>query len=327
MIFVALVQKTLRLTLELVFGTNGLLDCMKRKSAYTSGLYYVHASVLLFGLVGLFAELLPLPPTVIVLGRVSFAALALWLGLRWQGLSLQLTERRHYGYFFLLGALLAAHWVALFAAIQYASVAVGLLTFATFPVFTTLLEPLFYKTKPKGQDLLLALLTLLGVALVLPTWDWQAPSTTGVLLGIFSGASFALLSILNRRWVADYSPWVIAWYQDASAALLLLPFLLGQSLVLTPRDWGLLLLLGVVFTALAHGWFIRGLQTVSAQTASLIASLEPVYGIVAAALLLGEWPTARTLLGGGLILLVTTYATWAARRKTANFPTSNQLSE
>lgn len=291
---------------------------MKNQQNRSSGLYYIHASVLLFGLVGLFAELLPLSSTAIVQGRVTFAAIALWIGLRWRGASVRLLERKHYGYFFLLGGLLALHWVALFASIQQSSVAIGLLTFSTFPVFTTLLEPLLQATRLHPKDLLYAFLTLLGVALVLPSWNWQDPNTLGVLLGVFSGASFALLSILNRHWVAQYSPWVIAWYQDVSAALLLWPWLIGQSFVLTGKEWSLLVLLGVVFTALAHGWFIQGLKTVPAKTASLIASLEPVYGIFAAAILLGEWPSGRIYIGGALILGVSTYATWRGQQTAKN---------
>ena len=64
----------------------------------------------------------------------------------------------------------------------------------------------------------------------------------------------------------------------------------------------MLLLLGVVFTALAHTLFIRSMRTIKAQQASIIISLEPVYGIVLAALLLSEIPTVRMLIGGGLIL-------------------------
>ena len=51
------------------------------------------------------------------------------------------------------------------------------------------------------------------------------------------------------------------------------------------------------------------MRGVSAQTASLIASLEPVYGILLALAFLGEVPAGRTVLGGliilGAVLLVT----------------------
>ncbi len=46
-----------------------------------------------------------------------------------------------------------------------------------------------------------------------------------------------------------------------------------------------------------------------AQKASIIASLEPVYGIVAAILLLGAIPTLRVVIGGGIILGAAFYAT------------------
>jgi drug/metabolite transporter (DMT)-like permease len=41
---------------------------------------------------------------------------------------------------------------------------------------------------------------------------------------------------------------------------------------------------------------------VSAHTASVVAALEPVYGIALAVLLLGEVPSPRTLLGASLIV-------------------------
>ena len=64
----------------------------------------------------------------------------------------------------------------------------------------------------------------------------------------------------------------------------------------------LLLVLGVTCTGLAHTLFISSMQRLSAHTASVVAALEPVYGIALAALLLHEIPTWRTLAGGTLIV-------------------------
>jgi drug/metabolite transporter (DMT)-like permease len=61
-------------------------------------------------------------------------------------------------------------------------------------------------------------------------------------------------------------------------------------------------LLGVFCTALAHALFIRGLEGIRAQVASLLAALEPVYGIVFALVFLGEVPAWRTVAGGAVIL-------------------------
>jgi drug/metabolite transporter (DMT)-like permease len=72
---------------------------------------------------------------------------------------------------------------------------------------------------------------------------------------------------------------------------------------------GLLAFLGVVCTALSHALFIRGLNiSVRAQLASVIACLEPVYGIVFAYFLLHEIPSIHTLAGGAVILMSTLVA-------------------
>ena len=70
---------------------------------------------------------------------------------------------------------------------------------------------------------------------------------------------------------------------------------------LTGQDLLLLVILGVVFTALGQGLVVASLQQLRAQTASVIFGLEPVYGILLAWLLLGEIPAPRTLVGGVLI--------------------------
>ena len=53
-----------------------------------------------------------------------------------------------------LGALLSAHWMTFFKAIQVSTVAIGLLAFASFPVFVTLFEPIFFKERWRAVDML-----------------------------------------------------------------------------------------------------------------------------------------------------------------------------
>ena len=280
------------------------------KDLAASGLLQIHVADLLFGLAGLFGKYIALPAPLITLGRVLFAALSLGIILVATGRTFRLRTRRDGVLLPLTGVVLAVHWTAFFQSIQLSTVAVGLVSFATFPVFVTFMEPLVTRQRMQVIDLLLALLTLLGVALVVPSFELADNTTQGVLWGLLGAASFAVLSLLNRHYAQRYSSLVIAFYQDSLAAAVLLPFLLIDPQPITLRDLLLLALLGIVFTALTHTLFIQGLTVVRAYTASIIASLEPVYGIVFAALLLAEIPTWRTLLGGAVILLVVTYASW-----------------
>jgi drug/metabolite transporter (DMT)-like permease len=277
--------------------------------ATSKHLAQIHAAVFLFGLAGLFGKLVALPAAIIVLGRVFFGAISLYVLLKWMGRRLRLESGRAYGMLAVLGVILAIHWLTFFQSIQVSTVAVGLLTYSAFPVFTAFLEPVFFKERLASRDVVLALITFAGVALVIPEFKLENKVTQGVLWGIASGLAFAFLAILNRKYVRTYSSLALAYYQDLAATVVLLPFLFILQPVFTTESIALLVLLGVVFTAFSHSLFIDGLKSVPAKTASIIASLEPVYGIAAAALLLHEFPEWRVLLGGGIILAATAYVT------------------
>jgi drug/metabolite transporter (DMT)-like permease len=266
-------------------------------------LFEIHLAVLLFGLAGLFGKWLTLSPIIIVLGRVSFASVTLGLFLRFTGQKLKIYPRKNYFYFLLLGLILSVHWVSFFKSIQASTVAVGLLSFSTYPVFTTFLEPLLLKEKISRLNIFFSLFCLTGISLIVPRFDLNNATFVGVLWGIFSGLTFSLLTILNRKLTQHLSSLLLAFCQDFFAALILLPsyFILKPSL--SSQDLLLLIVLGVICTAASHTLFIQGMKQVKAQTASIIHFLEPVYGIIFAFLFLREIPSLRTILGGAIILL------------------------
>ncbi|MBC8486864.1 MAG: EamA family transporter [Bacteroidetes bacterium] len=287
---------------------------MKQK---TKNLIEIHLAVFLFGLAGLFGKLLSLPPTIIVLGRVLFASISLLLIIFYFKENLKLKNKNDYFYLALLGVILAIHWATFFKSIQVSTVAIGLLTFSTFPVFVTFLEPIFFKEKLKSRNILIAIITLIGVALVIPKFDISDNATLGVVWGVISGFTFAILSILNKKYVKNYSSLVIAFYQDATATIALLPFLLLTAVTFTTKDILLLILLGVIFTGVSHSLFIKGLANIKAHTASIIASLEPVYGIIFAIFIVNEVPTLRVILGGIIILGATFFVTISSHTEPA----------
>ena len=271
------------------------------------GLVSANVAVLLFGLAGVLGKLSLLPAPLIVFGRSFFAGLVL-LAVCWlRHISLRPKQSRD-GYLLLgQGVLLALHWTAFFQAINVSNVAIGLLSFSSFPLFTAILEPLLLHQRPSRIQIVAALLILPGIFLLVPSFTLQNQTTLGVMWGVLSGASFALLSVTNRWLGRTYSSLMISLYQDGIAAIVLLPifFFTATGSFWTPHALLILLILGVVCTALAHTLFIASMRDITAQTASLLASLEPVWGIIFGIVLLGAIPTARTLLGGAIIISAT----------------------
>jgi drug/metabolite transporter (DMT)-like permease len=103
---------------------------------------------------------------------------------------------------------------------------------------------------------------------------------------------------------------VIAFYQNGSAALVLIPFFFGYQLEIGIKDYLYLSFLGLVCTALSHTLFIGSLKEIRTQFASVIAGLEPVYGSIFAFLILKEIPEIRILMGGSLIVGSVLIGTW-----------------
>ena len=273
------------------------------------GLLEVHLAVLLQGLAGLFARFVEAPALVLVVGRTVFAAAIIFLIAVITKNSLRTHNRRDQLLLAVSGALLALHWLSFFISIKVSSVAIGLLTYASFPLFVTFLEPIFFAERLRLPDVVFAVAVALGLALVVPRFDLGDRTTVGVLWGILSGFTFAVLSLFNRGFVRRYQPMTVVFHQTLFAALVLLPFTYRLEAVPSGRDILLLVVLGVVCTALAHGMFIRALRVIKASLAGVVAAMEPVYGISLAVVLLGEVPTSRTLMGGSIILATTVLAT------------------
>jgi drug/metabolite transporter (DMT)-like permease len=262
----------------------------------------VHFAVLLFGLAGLFGKWLTFSPVAIVLGRVVLASLALAAALGLLRQTLWARRVKDLALFTVMGIILAVHWAAFFKSIQVSTVAVGLLAYSTFPFFTAFLEPIWLKERMDKRSVILSLVCLAGVFLIIPRLELSNSVVKGVLWGLLSGFSFSLLAIFNRKMTRTYTSLRVAFHQDFFAGVFLAPFVLHSPPTLSGRDILLLAVLGIVCTAGAHTLFINAIKGIGARGASLISTLEPVYGILLAYIFLKEVPSPRTLLGGALIL-------------------------
>ena len=272
-------------------------------SSSSRSLIELHIAVLLFGLSGLFGKLLSLDPSQIVLGRTVIGATTVCIWLIATG---QLRKAFVPGQWLtnlLLGALLSLHWMSFFHAIQVSSVAIGLLAFASFPVFVTLLEPLLFKERWRSLDLLTTIIVVTGLYLVVPLTDSPASALQGLAWGIFSALLFAILSLSNRSRVKKTDTVSLSFLQNTGAALTAILFVTtGAGLEGMTQEIPLLLILGVCCTTLPVMLYLNSLKHIKAQLVSIVICLEPVYGILLAIPLLDEIPSLREVSGGLVII-------------------------
>lgn len=201
------------------------------------------------------------------------------------------------------GFLMAVHWVTYFYALQWSSVAIGMLSLFTYPVITAVLEPLFFSVKYSKTRILLAGMMLLGIYLLVPEFKIENQQFKAVAVGVFSALCYASRNLVLKKSIHKDSGMKMMFYQVLVVTLLLIPFANQHSYEAVIGEWKSLLLLALFTTVLGHSLFLQSLKFFSVTRASLISCAQPLYGIILAAILLHEMPSMKTLMGGCIILL------------------------
>ena len=127
----------------------------------------------------------------------------------------------------------------------------------------------------------------------------------GNFIALTEGIFFVCITISSQK-AAGTNPLgltALANLFTGLAVFLVVPGLWGELAKMSPRDWVLMLILGVVQVGGGYGCFNLGVQKVSAQRASIIALWEMILGPLWVALFLGEYPSPLVLIGFVFILV------------------------
>ncbi len=197
---------------------------------------------------------------------------------------------------------MGGHWISYFYALHYSNVAIGMLSLFTFPVITIFLEPFFFKTSINIRQIGLGFMVLIGVYLLAPTFSLESSYTIGILFGLFSAVLYSVRNLLIKNQIKKYNSSLLMWIQMLVITLFFTPVLAFFEYDFEEIQWLPIVSLALFTTAIGHSLFVKSLNHFTVGTASIIGSIQPIYGIILAMIFLQEYPTYRTLLGGSLIL-------------------------
>ena len=277
----------------------------------TKSLIFIHIAVLLFGFSALFARLIHQSALVITVGRSIFSAGFLLIMVLAARKNLRLNSRRDLIQMIAAGFFFGAHLFGYFQAVQLSTVAIGVITFATLPIFIAFLEPLFFDEKLSPRTVYCAVLMLAGILVTVPWGELEKSSgvVPGLLIGLGATLGYALMSVLNRGLTNKYDTFVIVFYEHLTLGLLSIPVFCLLRPVFSATDLVWLAAAGIVIAAGGHYLFVQGLKRVKVSTAGIIAGLETVYAIMFASLLLREIPSVNEIAGGLVVMSVAAYMT------------------
>lgn len=285
--------------------------------------FKLHLVVLLWGFTAILGKLITLPAPTLVLYRAGLTAAGLLVLLRLRGIPAGLSGRSVLA---LLGTglLIGLHWSLFFLSAKISNVSVCLVALATTSLWTALLEPLMVKgRKAKISEIILSFVVLGAMTGIFGGGFRYWP---GFLVGTGAALAGTLFSILNGRLAGHFHHQVIACYEMLGAALFCAvcvfvpaafwPRQAGLDLVPSWAEVGWLLLLAGFCTVYAYAEYVELLKRLSVFTVSLAVNLEPVYGMILAALIFGEHRVlgGRFYAGAAIILATVVVHPWLERR-------------
>lgn len=267
---------------------------------------YLHIAVFLAGFTGVLGRLISLNESLLVWYRLLFTSLFMSLLFLWQR-SFPVVSYKGIVQIFSVGTIVALHWVTFYGSIKYSNVSVALVCFSTLSFFSAVLEPVINRKRISVAEVLLGLVTILGVYLI---FHFDTRYKNGIVFGIVSAVLASLFTILNKNLLKQYPPKTVTFY-ELTGGFVVLSFILPLYLhafhmqFSLPHgwDWMWLLVLSLLCTVLAFYLSLTALESVSPFTVNLSYNLEPVYGIILAFIIYKENKNLHNSFYAGLMLI------------------------
>lgn len=253
----------------------------------------VHFLVLIWGFTAVLGKLIEIPSVEVVFYRTLISALVLFVWLRTKVQCANLGLMRSGRLLIGTGVIVAAHWILFFLSAEISNVSVCLAGLATCPLWTALVEPIYYKRKVKVFDVSLSLMALMGMLIIFKV---EFQYWLGLVLGITSALLASIFTIINAEFVKKgYNHFVVTFYEMVGAFLVIVVFLpfyhsIQGSINLVPSltDWVWIFILSVLCTVYAYSISVKLMKKISPFVMNLAFNLEPVYGIILALLIFGD---------------------------------------
>ena len=251
----------------------------------------LHTAVLLAGFTGVFGKLITLNQIPLVWFRVLLSTIILFLVVKLFKIE-RLKSTKDVFKIAKVGVLITIHWIFFYGSIKFSNISIGVVCYCLTSFFTAVLEPIINRKRFSAAQLMLSMLTLIGISLI---FHFDSSYQLGIILGVISTIFAALYTIYNERLVKQYDSKLLNFYQMLSGTIVLgfgLPIFYylfpTERFIPSFSDGVYLILLALLCTVGLYVLFAESLKKLSAFTVNLSFNLEPIYSIIIAFLFFNE---------------------------------------
>lgn len=258
---------------------------------------HFHVIVFIWGFTAVLGALISLDAVPLVWYRMLLASGFILLWIWWKKKNLKVSPKKLL-VLVIAGLVIALHWLTFFGAIKVSNVSITLALLSTGAFFTSIMEPIFYRRKLVGYEVIFGFVVMAGLYIIFRV---ETEYYLGIVLALISAFLSAVFTLINGKLVKHTAPSVISFYElltGVAAISLYLVFISfnsdGQAgftkdfFTLSASDWFYLLVLASICTAYAFIASVAVMKELSPYTIMLTINLEPVYGILLAFLVFGD---------------------------------------
>lgn len=180
------------------------------------------------------------------------------------------------------------------------------LILAAIPILTMAAEAVVYRKRMKGVQIIGALISVVGTAIVvLGGADEGTADVVGDLLILGASVVWVAYIFLSRSLRERYTSLAMNAWQAVAALITLIPMAAADPCDLTAiplSGWLAAILLAVVCSALCYWLYGNALHDMSPLASAIFINLIPLTTIIGGVMLLGETLTWQAIVGGGMII-------------------------
>lgn len=266
-------------------------------SAKVKSYLHFHFIVFIWGFTAVLGALISLDAVPLVWYRMLLASGFIFLWIWWKKKNLKVSFKKLL-VLISAGIVIALHWLTFFGAIKVSNVSITLALLSTGAFFTSILEPIFYRRRLVGYEVVFGLMVMAGLYIIFRV---ESEYYLGIALALASAFLAAVFTLINGKLVKHTAPSVISFYELLTGVAAISLYLAyrgfstdsGEGFTLefftiSAMDWFYLLLLASLCTAYAFIASVAVMKELSPYTIMLTINLEPVYGILLAFLVFGD---------------------------------------
>lgn len=274
----------------------------------------LHIMVIILGFTGVLGKLITLDTSYLVWYRMLIACIVLFIFMLFKN-TVRKIKIKNIIPLLGIGSIVALHWLFFFEAIKVSNISIAVICLSTSSLFSSFLEPIFFKRRILTYEVLFGLAVLLTLYFMLNETPKITNNTNyiyGYIYGIISALLATLFTLMNAKYISKIEAVEITMFEMLGGVLTIsLLFLINNDYTIINQQINVndiiyLIILATICTAGVFVWMIEIMRYITPYSLIMAVNLEPIYSVIIALIIFNESETMNLsfYLGGAIILCI-----------------------